>query len=153
METPLAARDQWIELAKPTSDALRFESAAGRADSRTDLFLKEIGMGTPWAGAGLWPQPLVWSCSGGVREWNERIGRKSPRIAQERPNASRVLPMEERRRSMAKPKTHIRKDDRNPESSVGGLRRTLCGLFIPLEQLDNANPSCQKCLQFRKKAR
>ena len=60
---------------------------------------------------------------------------------------------EARRRSMAKPKTHIRKDDRNPESSVGGLRRTLCGLFIPLEQLDNANPSCQKCLQFRKKAR
>ena len=50
METPLAARDQWIELAKPTplwtSDALRFESAAGRADSRTDLLLKEIGMGT-----------------------------------------------------------------------------------------------------------
>ena len=113
----------------------------------------KANQGAPWAGAGLWPQPLVWSCSGGVREWNERIGRKSPRIAQERPNASRVLPMEERRRSMAKPKTHIRKDDRNPESSVGGLRRTLCGLFIPLEQLDNANPSCQKCLQFRKKAR
>ena len=61
--------------------------------------------------------------------------------------------MEERRRSMAKPKTHIRKDDSKPENSVGGLRRTLCGLFIPLEQLDNANPSCQKCLQFRKKAR
>ena len=36
---------------------------------------------------------------------------------------------------MAKPKTHIRKDDSNPENSVGGLRRTLCGLFIPLEQL------------------
>ena len=54
---------------------------------------------------------------------------------------------------MAKPKTHIRKDDQKPESSVGGLRRTLCGLFIPREQLDNANPSCQKCLQFRKKAR
>ena len=54
---------------------------------------------------------------------------------------------------MAKPKTHIRKDDQRPESSVGGLRRTLCGLFISLEQLDNANPSCQKCLQFRKKAR
>ena len=31
------------------------------------------------AGAGLWPQPLVWSCSGGVREWNERIGRKHER--------------------------------------------------------------------------
>ena len=39
---------------------------------------------------------------------------------------------------MAKPKTHIRKDDQNPENSVGGLRRTLCGLFIPREQLDNA---------------
>ena len=37
---------------------------------------------------------------------------------------------------MAKPKTHIRKDDQNPENSVGGLRRTLCGLFIPREQLD-----------------
>ena len=54
---------------------------------------------------------------------------------------------------MAKPKTHIRKDDQNPANSVGGLRRTLCGLFVPREQLDNANPSCQKCLQFRKKAR
>ena len=52
---------------------------------------------------------------------------------------------------MAKPKTHIRKDDQKPENSVGGLRRTLCGLFVPREQLDNANPSCQKCLQFRKK--
>ena len=54
---------------------------------------------------------------------------------------------------MAKPKTHIRKDDQNPENSVGGLRRTLCGLFVSREQLDNANPSCQKCLQFLKKAR
>ena len=53
---------------------------------------------------------------------------------------------------MAKPKTHIRKDDQNPENSVGGLRRTLCGLFVSREQLDNANPSCQKCLQFLKKA-
>ena len=25
--------------------------------------------GTRGAGAGLWPQPLVWSCSGGVGEW------------------------------------------------------------------------------------
>ena len=41
----------------------------------------------------------------------------------------------------------------DPASSVGGLRRTLCGLFVPLDQLDNANPSCQKCLQYRKKAR
>ena len=39
--------------------------------------------------------------------------------------------MEARRRSTAKPKTHIRKDDPNPESSVGGLRRTLCGPLHP----------------------
>ena len=55
---------------------------------------------------------------------------------------------------MAKPKTHTRKDDTNPENSVGGLRRTLCGLFVSARaSVDNANPSCQKCLQFRKKAR
>ena len=41
-------------------------------------------------------------------------------------------------------KPHIRKDDQNPANSVGGLRRTLCGLFVPREQLDNANASCQK---------
>ena len=35
--------------------------------------------GTRGAGAGLWPQPLVWSCLGGVREWAERIGRKHER--------------------------------------------------------------------------
>ena len=52
---------------------------------------------------------------------------------------------------MAKPKTHIRKDDSNPENSVGGLRRTLCGLFVPREQLDNADPSCQKCLRAANK--
>ena len=52
---------------------------------------------------------------------------------------------------MAKPKTHILKDDSNPENSVGGLRRTLCGLFVPREQLDNADPSCQKCLRAANK--
>ena len=45
-----------------------------------DLEEAAAGAGTAaWAGAGLWPQPLVWSCSGGVGEWAERIGRKHER--------------------------------------------------------------------------
>ena len=61
-----------------------------------------------------------------------------------------MLAVEARRPSYimgTKPKTHI--TDPSPESSVGGLQRTLCGLYIPREQLDKANPSCQKCLRFR----
>ena len=49
-----------------------------------------------------------------------------------------------------KPITHIK--DPNPESSVGGLRRTLCGLYYGAdcsERWETANPSCQKCLRFR----
>ena len=46
-----------------------------------------------------------------------------------------------------KPKTHI--TDPNPESSVGGLQRTLYGLYVQREQVDKVNPSCQKCLRFR----
>ena len=39
--------------------------------------------------------------------------------------------------------------DPSPECSIGGLRGTLCGLFVLREQVDNANPSCQKCLRYR----
>ena len=45
----------------------------------------------------------------------------------------------------AKPKTHIT-DPRRP--GVGGLVGTPCGLFVIPEQVNNRNPSCQKCLQF-----
>ena len=45
------------------------------------------------------------------------------------------------------PKTHI--TDPSPECSIGGLLKTLCGLFVLREQVDNANPSCQKCLRYR----
>ena len=61
-----------------------------------------------------------------------------------------VLSVEARRPSYimgTKPKIHI--TDPNPESSVGGLQRTLCGLYVPREHLDKVNPSCQKCLRFR----
>ena len=60
-----------------------------------------------------------------------------------------MLPVEARRPSYimgTKPTTHI--TDPSPESSVGGLQRTLCGLYVPREQLDKVNPSCQKCLRF-----
>ena len=51
---------------------------------------------------------------------------------------------------MAKPKTHSTDPTKDAPK---GASWTLCGLFVSREQLDNANPSCQKCLQYRKKAR
>ena len=47
---------------------------------------------------------------------------------------------------MAKPKTHIQDPTKNaPE----GAAWTLCGLFVLREQVDEADPSCQKCLRYR----
>ena len=43
-------------------------------------------------------------------------------------------------------KTHITDQSRK---GVGTLVRTLCGLYVIREQVDNLNASCQKCLRFR----
>ena len=51
---------------------------------------------------------------------------------------------------MAKPKTHITDPTKDAPK---GASWTLCGLFVLREQVDNANPSCLKCLQYSKKAR
>ena len=47
---------------------------------------------------------------------------------------------------MAKPKTHI--EDPTKDAPKGAAW-TLCGLFGPRELVDNADPSCQKCLRYR----
>ena len=50
--------------------------------------------------------------------------------------------------SMAKPKTHITDPTKDaPE----GAAWTLCGLFVLREQVDTADPSCQKCLRAANK--
>ena len=50
--------------------------------------------------------------------------------------------------SMAKPKTHITDPTKDaPE----GAAWTLCGLFVPREQVDTADPSCKKCLRAANK--
>ena len=50
---------------------------------------------------------------------------------------------------MAKPKiAHIKNPtERVPTGSKGAW--TLCGLFVGPEQVDDAQPACQKCLRFR----
>ena len=53
------------------------EGKAGVGQARDGKEQGAAWAGTRGAGAGLWPQPLVWSCSGGVGEWAERIGRKT----------------------------------------------------------------------------
>ena len=57
--------------------------------------------------------------------------------------------MEARRTSTimgTKPKTHITDPTQDaPE----GASWTLCGLFVLSKQVDDAHPSCQKCLRFR----
>ena len=47
---------------------------------------------------------------------------------------------------MAKPKTHI---EDPTQDAPKGAAWTLCGLFGPRELVDNADPSCQKCLRYR----
>ena len=47
---------------------------------------------------------------------------------------------------MAKPKTHIEDPSAQPPK---GAAWTLCGLFVLREQVDDAHPSCQKCLRYR----
>ena len=45
-----------------------------------------------------------------------------------------------------KPKTH----SEDPTQDVPkGAAWTLCGLFVLREQVDEADPSCQKCLRYR----
>ena len=45
-----------------------------------------------------------------------------------------------------KPKTHIEDVDR--EELPGDAKFSLCGVFLYMpEQVDNADPSCQKCLR------
>ena len=47
-----------------------------------------------------------------------------------------------------KPKTHSQ--DHTKDSSEGA-GWTLCGLWVLREQLDEVNPSCQKCLRAANK--
>ena len=44
-----------------------------------------------------------------------------------------------------KPTTHIEDEDRD----LGWGKFSLCGVFLYMpEQVDNTDPSCQKCLRF-----
>ena len=53
--------------------------------------------------------------------------------------------------SMVKPKTHIVDADREiPATFDSAAKFSLCGVFLyKSEQVDNADPSCQKCLRYR----
>ena len=54
---------------------------------------------------------------------------------------------------MAKPKTHIVDADREiPATFDSAAKFSLCGVFLyKSEQVDNADPSCKKCLRAANK--